>query len=53
MTHLNEMAKAVIEDLFDGTTRAGECPDNDTDIFVMVAGVAEAEALDPLMVDEA
>ena len=52
-THLNEMAKATIEDLFDGTTRTGECPDEDDVIFVMVAGVAEVEVLDPSTVDEA
>ena len=52
-THLNETAKAVIEDLFEGTTCTGECPDDDADIFAMVAGVAEAEALDLLTVDEA
>ena len=47
-THLNEMAKAVIKDLFKGTTCAGECPDDDANVFAMVAGVAEAEVLDPL-----
>ena len=53
MTHLNKTAKATIEDLFDGTTRTGECPDDDDDVFVMVAGVAEAEVLNPSTVDEA
>ena len=53
MTHPNEMAKATIEDLFEGTTRMGKCPDDDADVFAMVAGVVEAEALDPSTVDEA
>ena len=53
MTHLNETAKAAIENLFDRTTRTGECPDDDDVVFVMVTGVAEAEALDPSTVDEA
>ena len=52
MTHPNETAKAIIKELFDSTTRTGECPDDDTDIFMMVAGVAEVEALDPSMIDE-
>ena len=53
MTHLIETAKATIEELFDGTMRMGECPDDDDVIFTMVAGIVEAEALDPLTVDEA
>ena len=53
MTHLNEMAKAAIKDLFNGTTCTGKCPDDDDVIFTMVTGVAEAEALDPSTVDEA
>ena len=53
MTHLNETAKAAIENLFDRTTRTGECPDDDDVVFVMVTGVAEAEALGPSTVDEA
>jgi len=52
-TRPNETAKAAIEELFDRTTRTGECPDDDDIIFMMVAGVADAEALDPLMIDEA
>ena len=51
-THPNEMAKAAIEDLFKGTTCMGKCPDNDNDIFAMVAGVAEVEVLDLSTVDE-
>ena len=47
------MAKATIKDLFDGMTHTGECPDNNDDIFVMVAGIVEVEVLDPLTVDEA
>ena len=31
----------------------GECPNDDGDVFAMVAGVAEVEALDPSTVDEA
>ena len=53
MTHPNEMAKAAIEDLFEGTTHMGECPDDDADVFTMVACVAEVEALDLSMVNEA
>ena len=53
MTHLIETAKATIEELFDGTMRMGECPDDDDVVFTMVAGIVEAEALDPLTVDEA
>jgi len=52
-THPNETAKATIEELFDGTTRMGECPDDDDVVFTMVAGVADAEALDPSTIDEA
>ena len=52
-THPNESAKAAIEDLFEGTTHTGECPDDDANVFTMVAGVAEAEVLDPSTVDEA
>lgn len=33
--------------------RTGKCPDDDGDVFAMVAGVAEAEVLDPSTVDEA
>ena len=33
--------------------RTGECPNDDGDIFAMVAGVVEAEALNPSTVDEA
>ena len=44
-THPNESAKAAIEDLFEGTTHTGKCPDDDANIFAMVAGVAEAEAV--------
>ena len=51
-THPNKSAKAAIEDLFEGTTHTGKCPDDSTNVFTMVAGVAEAEALDPSMVDE-
>ena len=47
------MAKAAIEELFNGTTHTGKCPDNDDVVFMMVAGIAEAEALNPLTVDEA
>jgi len=53
MTHPNETAKAAIEELFDGMTRTGECPDDDDVVFAMVAGVADAEALDPSTIDEA
>jgi len=52
-THPNETAKAAIEELFDGMTRTGECPDDDDVVFAMVAGVADAEALDPSTIDEA
>ena len=52
MTHPNETAKAAIKDLFDRTTRMGECPDDNDIVLVMVAGVAEAEALDPSTIDE-
>ena len=52
-THLIETAKAAIKELFDGTTHTGKCPDDDVVVFAMVAGVAEAEALNPSTVDEA
>ena len=52
-TQLIKMAKAAIEELFNGTMRTGECPDDDDVIFAMVAGIAEAEALNPSTVDEA
>ena len=52
-THPSDTAKTAIEELFKGTTRMGECPNDDGDVFAMVAGVAEAEALNPSMVDEA
>jgi len=52
-THPNETAKAAIKELFDGTTRTGECPDDDDIVFTMVAGVVDAEALDPSTIDEA
>ena len=47
------MAKAAIEELFDGITHTGECPDDDDVVVAMVAGIAEVEALDLSTVDEA
>ena len=52
-THPSDTTKTAIEELFEGTTQTGECPDDDRDVFTMVAGVAEVEVLNPLMVDEA
>lgn len=52
-THPSDTAKTAIEELFEGTMRTGKCPDDDGDVFAMVAGVAEAEVLDPSTVDEA
>jgi len=52
-THPNETAKAAIEELFDGTTCTGECPDDDDIVFVMVAGIVDTEALDLSTIDEA
>ena len=52
-THPIEMAKATIEELFNGITHMGECPDDDDVVFAMVAGVVEVEALDPSTVDGA
>ena len=51
-THLIETAKAAIEELFNGTTRTGKCPDDNDVVFAMVAGIAEVEALNPSTVDE-
>ena len=43
-------ATAALTEVFDGGTDVGECPDDDDDMYTLVAGITDAEGLDLLSI---
>ena len=43
-------ATAALTEVFDGGMDVGECPDDDDDMYTLVAGITDAEGLDLLSI---
>ena len=47
------LATAVLTEAFEGGTDVDACPDDDDIVYALVAGITDAEGLDPSTIEEA